>query len=234
LDFIPLVMQRKEIDGHPFILHKQELLSDKESQQRIEAFYKQLSERRSVREFSEEPIPKQIIEKAILAASSAPSGAHRQPWTFCVVSDPEMKMKIRKAAEEEEYKAYHGRMNEEWLEAIKPMGTDWNKPFLETAPYLIIVFKKVNNVDAEGKKLNNYYVNESVGMACGFLLAALNEAGLQTLTHTPSPMNFLAEILQRPENERPYLLIPVGKPVESTWVPDIKRRSLEEVAVFYE
>ncbi len=227
-------MQKKEIDGYPYVLHEQPLLSDEESEERVRGFYEQMNARRSVREFSSDPIPKSIIDWAIRTASSAPSGAHRQPWTFCVVGNPDLKMKIRKAAEEEEFKSYNGRMSEEWIQALKPLGTDWNKPYLETAPYLIIVFKKVYDFDDQGNKLTNFYVNESVGLACGFLLAALHRAGLQTLTHTPSPMNFLAEILKRPDNERPFLLIPVGKPVKGTWVPDIERKPLEEVAVFYD
>ncbi len=189
--------------------------------------------RRSVREFSDKPIPKVVIENLIKTASTAPSGAHKQPWTFCAVSDPKIKSEIRKAAEKEEYENYHGRMSDDWLEDLKPFGTDWYKEFLEIAPWLIIVFRK--NYDMiDGEKTKNYYVQESVGLACGFLLSAIHKAGFVSLTHTPSPMNFLQKILNRPENERPFLLIPVGYPAEDAKVPDLERKSLDEIAVFYE
>jgi len=168
-----------------------------------------------------------------MTASSAPSGAHKQPWTFCLVSDTKIKSKIRVAAEKEEYQSYNSRMSQEWLDDLKAFGTDWHKSFLEQAPWLIIVFKKVYDLD-NGKKRTNYYVNESVGIACGLLIAAIHQAGLVALTHTPSPMNFLSEVLKRPENERPFLLVPVGYPDEEAYVPDLKRKPLEEVAVFYE
>jgi len=167
-----------------------------------------------------------------MTASSAPSGAHKQPWTFCAVSTLAIKSAIRKAAEKEEYESYNGRMSEEWLEALQPFGTDWQKPFLEIAPWLIIVFKKAYDLD-NGKKSKNYYVNESVGIACGFLLSAIHHAGLVSLTHTPSPMNFLQKLLKRPENERAFLLIPVGYPAEGVEVPAIERKNKEEVIVFY-
>jgi nitroreductase len=178
-------------------------------------------------------VPKQVIEKLVMTASSAPSGAHKQPWTFCLVSDTKIKSKIRVAAEKEEYQSYNSRMSQEWLDDLKAFGTDWHKSFLEQAPWLIIVFKKVYDLD-NGKKRTNYYVNESVGIACGLLIAAIHQAGLVALTHTPSPMNFLSEVLERPENERPFLLVPVGYPDEEAYVPDLKRKPLEEVAVFYE
>lgn len=197
------------------------------------AFFNLMNQRRSLREFSGRPIPKTVIEHIIKTASSAPSGAHKQPWTFCAVSNPEVKKAIREAAEKEEYENYHGRMSEDWLEDLVPFGTDWHKPFLETAPYLIIVFKKAYDL-VDGKKHKNYYVNESVGLAAGFLLAAIHQAGLVSLTHTPSPMNFLQKVLNRPENERPFLLIPVGYPAEGATVPNITRKALSEVAVFYE
>ncbi len=200
--------------------------------ERAQQYYQQLDARRTVREFADTPVAKAVIEQLILAASSAPSGAHKQPWTFCVVGDAEMKRKIREAAEEEERRNYAGRMSDEWLQDLAQFGTDANKPFLEVAPWLIIVFRKSYDLTEEGKR-NNYYVQESVGIACGFLLTAIHQAGLVALTHTPSPMNFLCDILQRPANEKPFLLIPVGYPAPNAQVPDIKRKGLEDVAVFY-
>jgi nitroreductase len=200
---------------------------------RSNKFYEFMDSRRTVRDFSDKPVPKEVIEKIILTASTAPSGAHKQPWTFCVISNKELKSKIRKMAEEEEYKSYNERMPDEWIEALAPLGTDWNKPFIDIAPWIIIVFKKSYDL-VDGKKKNNYYVNESVGLAAGFLLAAIHHAGLVALTHTPSPMNFISEALQRPENEKPILLIPIGYPAENVLVPDLKRKPLEGVAVFYE
>jgi nitroreductase len=199
---------------------------------RSREFYHFLDKRRSVREFSDKKVPKEVINNIVMAASTSPSGAHKQPWTFCVVSDPALKRKIREAAEKEEYENYHGRMSEEWLEDLEPFGTDWQKPFLETAPYLIIIFKKPYDL-IDGRKHKNYYVNESVGIATGFLLTAIHNAGLVSLTHTPSPMNFLHEILDRPENERAFLLIPVGYPAMGTTVPDLRRKTKEEVVVYY-
>lgn len=192
-----------------------------------------MDKRRTVREFSDKPIPEELIENVILTASSAPSGAHKQPWTFCVVSDPALKTEIRKAAEKEEYENYHGRMSDEWLEDLQPFGTDWHKPFLEIAPYIIVVFKRIFEYGPDGQKHKNYYVNESVGLACGFLLAAIHQAGMVALTHTPSPMNFLQTILDRPDNERPFLLVPVGYPAPETRVPNLVRKKAEEVLVWY-
>lgn len=200
--------------------------------ERAKRFHHQLNERRTLREFADTPVPREVVEQLILSASSAPSGAHKQPWTFCVVGDAAMKRKIREAAEEEERRNYAGRMREEWLADLAQFGTDANKPFLEIAPWLIIVFRKSYDLTEAGKR-NNYYVQESVGIACGFLLTAIHQAGLVALTHTPSPMNFLCEILQRPVNEKPFLLIPVGYPAPNAQVPDIKRKSLDEVAMFY-
>ena len=202
--------------------------------QRSREFYQYVNRRRTVRDFSDKPVAREVVENLIMTASSAPSGAHKQPWTFCAVSDPEIKKKIREAAEKEEYDNYHGRMSEEWLEDLEPFGTDWNKPFLETAPWLIVVFKKAYDLDEEGNKHKNYYVSESVGLACGFLLVAIHNAGLVALTHTPSPMNFLQGILNRPENERPFLLIPIGYPADDTQVPDLVRKSPEDVIVYFE
>ncbi len=202
--------------------------------ERSRSFYKFMDRRRSLRMFSDKPVPKELIENFIRTASSAPSGAHKQPWTFCAVSDPAIQSKIREAAEAEEYESYNGRMSDEWLEDLKQFGTDWHKPFLEIAPWLIIVFKKAYEIDEKGERHKCYYVNESVGLAAGFLLTAIHNAGLVSLTHTPSPMNFLQKILNRPENERPFLLIPVGYPAEDAVVPDLQRKPLEQVAVFYE
>lgn len=192
-----------------------------------------MQHRRSVREFSNKPIPEEVIDNLIDIASSAPSGAHKQPWTFCMVSNPELKKEIRKAAEKEEYENYHGRMTEEWLDDLKAFGTDWNKEFLEVAPYLIIVFKKSYDINNDGTTSKNYYVNESVGIACGFLLQSIHQMGLVSLTHTPSPMNFLSNLLQRPKNEKAYLLIPIGYPAADAKVPVLERKSLAEVLVKY-
>lgn len=207
--------------------------SENEMIEASDGFFHELNKRRSVREFSSDPVPRIVIENIIKAASTAPSGAHKQPWTFCVVSDTEIKKQIREAAEEEEQRNYNGRMSESWLEDLKAFRTNWQKPFLELAPYLIIVFKRPYEVGENGEKLQNYYVNESVGLATGMLLAAAHLAGLATLTHTPSPMNFLLKVLERPENERPFLLIPVGYPAEGCEVPALERKSLAQVLVEY-
>jgi iodotyrosine deiodinase len=209
-----------------------ETLPEEDMLRKSEDFYHWMNKRRTVRDFSSRPVPIQIIENIIRTASTAPSGAHKQPWTFCVVSDPEIKSTIRVMAEKEEVENYQQRMPPEWLEDLKILGTDEHKPFLETAPYLIIVFKKVYEL-VNNKARNNYYVNESVGLASGFLLAAIHNAGLVALTHTPSPMNFLTKILKRPENERPFLLIPVGYPADEVLVPDLQRKPLDEVMVKY-
>ncbi len=217
---------------HATVPYRGQRFSPAESLQRSREYLKYMSRRRSLRAFSDKPVPKEVIENIVLTAGSAPSGANKQPWVFCLVSNPEMKRRIRQAAEKEEYENYHQRMSEEWLRDLEPFGTDWHKEFLEEAPWLIVVFKKAYDV-IDGKKYKNYYVNESVGLACGFLLTAVHQAGLVALTHTPSPMNFLQEILQRPENERPFLLIPVGYPPADAEVPDIGRKTLDEIAVFY-
>lgn len=224
----------KEINGFTHIPYSRDSYSAEEMVQRTQDFYGWLDTRRSVRDFSDKPVPKEVIENILLAASTAPSGAHKQPWTFCVVSNSELKSKLREAAEQEEYESYNGRMSEEWKEDLKKIGTDWNKPFLEIAPYLIIVFKKVYDIAEDGSKENNYYVNESIGLACGMLLAAIHKAGLVALTHTPSPMNFLKQILNRPENERPFLLIPVGHPAEEVYVPQLERKAIDDIIVWYD
>ncbi len=224
----------KNIDGHPYTHYTKEQLNDNDMQDHARDFYQWYDQRRSIREFSDKPVPKDVIENILLAASTAPSGAHKQPWTFCVISDPAIKKQIREAAEEEEKKSYGGRMSDTWLKDLEPLGTDWQKPFLEIAPYLIIVFKRSYEFDADGSKHQNYYVQESVGLACGFLLSAIHKAGLGALTHTPSPMNFLTKLLNRPENEKPFLLIPVGHVAADCYVPDIKRKPLEDISVWFE
>lgn len=196
-------------------------------------FYAWLDTRRTVRDFSDRAVPRDVIEEIVRTAGTAPSGAHKQPWTFCVVADPVIKRHIREGAEAEEQENYAGRMNNEWLNDLKPFGTDWQKPFLETAPYLIVVFRKPYDRLPDGTKRTNYYVNESVGIACGLLLAAIHHAGLVALTHTPSPMNFLATLLNRPVNERPFLLIPVGYPAPDARVPVLTRKPLADIAVWY-
>ena len=223
----------KMVNGYPFIPYSTGHISIPEMENRSSSYLERMKTRRSCRDFSDRPIPVKIIEQILLTASTAPSGANKQPWTFCVVSDPFLKRQIRIAAEKEEQDSYNGRMTEEWLKDLAPIGTDWNKPFLETAPFLIVVFKRIYEWGKDEHKHPNYYVQESVGIACGFLLAAIHHAGLAALTHTPSPLNFLGRILGRSENERPFLLIPVGYPAEQCWVPDIKRKELNEVAVFY-
>jgi len=186
--------------------------------------------RRSVRDFSPEAVPRDLIETALAAAHSAPSGANRQPWHFVAVSDPTVKRRIREAAEAEEREFYEGnRAPQPWLDALAPLGTGWRKPFLEIAPWLVAVFKEVYGVGPDGAHVTNYYVNESVGIACGFFITALHRMGLATLTHTPQPMRFLNEILERPANERPYILFPVGYPAEGCTVPDIPKKPLDQV-----
>lgn len=223
----------KLIDGYPFVSYSKKTYTGKEMISRSEKFYSKMDKRRTVRDFSEKPVSKKVIENIILTASTSPSGAHKQPWTFCVVNDPEIKKQIRIEAEKEEYESYNGRMPEEWLNDLRPLQTDWKKEFLEIAPYLIIVFKRSYELEDKGHKHQNYYVTESCGIACGFLLAAIHHAGLAALTHTPSPMNFLSRVLNRPENEKPFLLIPIGYPAEECFVPAIKRKTLHDVCIFF-
>ncbi|MBL7820567.1 MAG: nitroreductase family protein [Saprospiraceae bacterium] len=215
-----------------FVRYQPLLFAEQKMFARIDEFYSLMDHRRTVRDFSNRMVDRQLIDQIIRIASTAPSGAHKQPWTFCIVSNPEIKKQIREAAEKEEYENYHGRMPQEWLDDLAPLGTDWQKPFLETAPYLIVVFKKSYDL-VNGQKRKNYYVQESVGLACGFLIAAIHYAGLVCLTHTPSPMNFLQEILKRPENEKPYLLIPLGFAPDTVSVPALNRKTLDEIAVYY-
>ena len=208
-----------------------ERMPEDEQIARSRRFLAEMRRRRTVRHFSREPVPYELVENAIATAATAPSGAHQQPWTFVVVSDPERKRQIRRAAEEEERRSYESRMPDDWLEALRPLGTDWRKAHIEDAPFVIVVFEQAYGVAADGSKIKHYYVRESVGIAVGFLLASLHEAGLATLTHTPSPMAFLRDILDRPVNERPYVLIPVGYPADGCTVPDLERKPLNEVLV---
>ncbi len=223
----------KLINGYPFVKYSRDTFEAETMKERTAAFAAWMDSRRTCRDFSDRPIAAEVIENIIRAASTAPSGAHKQPWTFCVVSDQSLKSRIRTAAEKEEQESYNGRMPEEWLKDLAPIGTNWQKPFLETAPYLIIVFKRSYELEPGGHKHRNYYVTESVGLACGFLLAAIHHAGLVALTHTPSPMNFLSRILNRPENEKPFLLIPVGYAADECWVPDLERKPLDKVSCWY-
>ena len=206
--------------------------SVEEMRERVERFYADMARRRTVREFSDRPVPRDIIETALKAAGTAPSGANLQPWHFVVVSSAETKKKIREAAEVEEREFYEHRASPEWLAALEPLGTDSSKPFLETAPYLIAVFLQKYGQLEDGRKVKHYYPTESTGLATGILITALHEAGLATLTHTPSPMKFLNEILGRPTSERPFLLLVVGYPADDARVPDIKRKELEDFTTF--
>jgi nitroreductase len=216
-----------------FIPFQQEHLEATEMISRSSLFYENLRKRRSVRTFSDEDVPFEVIKNVVSTAGTAPSGANKQPWTFCIIRSQTLKSKIKAAAEEEEFKSYSERMSDQWLKDLEPIGTDWQKPFLEIAPWIIVVFKQAYNFD-QGNKVQHYYVNESVGIACGFLIAAIHNAGLCTLTHTPSPMNFLSKILERPDNERPYLLLPIGYPARDTKVPNLKRKGFEAITVIYD
>jgi nitroreductase len=218
---------KKGFDFYQF----EEIPEDEQLNKSIELF-NQMNKRRSIREFSNKEISKEVIENIVQIASTAPSGAHKQPWFFCIVTSKEMKRKVREAAEKEEYENYNGRMSEDWLKDLEKFDTSWEKPFLEIAPALIVVFKKTYDLEEKGKS-KNYYVNESVGLACGILLSAIHQLGLVSLTHTPSPLNFLSKLLKRPENEKPFLLIPIGYPAENAQVPRLKRKKLNEIASFY-
>ncbi len=209
-------------------------IPEDEMKARSEAFRDELRRRRTVRDFSDRPVAREVIEACLLAAGTAPNGANRQPWHFVVVGDPEIKRKIREAAEEEERAFYSGRASDEWLEALEHLGTDAEEPFLVRAPYLIVIFAESHEVGEDGEKVKNYYVTESVGIATGMLITAVHRAGLVSLTHTPSPMGFLNEILGRPKNERPFLILVVGFPEAAATVPDIGKKSLDEIATFIE
>jgi iodotyrosine deiodinase len=199
---------------------------------RAKSFRDEMLRRRTVRQFSSRPVPREVIEDCLCVARNAPSGANKQPWHFVVVSDAQLKCKIRAAAEEEEHRFYHGRAPKEWLEALAPLGTDEIKPYLETAPYLIVIFAQHYGLTAEGRKVKNYYVSESVGIAAGMLISAIHVAGLATLTHTPSPMGFLNQILGRPLQEKPFLVLVVGYPAPEACVPNISKKPLEETLTF--
>lgn len=210
-------------------LEKYRRYPEQEMLERARAFHEEIRRRRTVRDFSDEPVPTGVIEECLAAAATAPSGANMQPWHFVVIRDPVIKRRIREAAEKEEQEFYEHRASPEWLEALRPLGTDASKGFLETAPCLIAVFSQKFGLLPDGRKVKHYYPGESVGLATGFLLAALHHVGLATLTHTPSPMGFLNEILERPRNEKPFLLLVVGYPDDAARVPDIHRKDIEDV-----
>jgi nitroreductase len=217
--------------SYPFIPYEHTRLAPGESLRRADALYRRMNQRRSVRDFTSEPLPEGLLEKLILTAGTAPSGAHKQPWRFVVVTDPDLKRRIRAAAEAEERENYQRRFSEQWLKDLAPLGTDWRKPFLEIAPALIVVFR----IDYEregGEVRRHYYVMESVGIAVGLLIAAIQNAGLVTLTHTPNPMAFLSKLLGRPGNEKPYVLMPVGYPAPGAQVPDLRRKPLSEIILY--
>ncbi len=217
---------------HPFVAHEHQRVDDQTMRDRAESFRVSADRRRSVRMFSSDPVPRDLIEAAVAAASTAPSGAHKQPWTFVAVSDPATKSRIREAAEAEEHTNYlDNRMNAEWQEALAPLGTDHHKEFLEVAPWLVVLFEQRYELRPDGSTRKNYYVKESTGIAAGLFVAAVHEMGLATLPHTPSPMAFLRAVLDRPENERPFVMFPVGHPLPGVLVPDLVRKALEEVLV---
>jgi nitroreductase len=215
-----------------FIPYRPDRVPPEEIVARAERIFAEMDQRRSVRMFSPEPVPREAIELAIRAASTAPSGAHRQPWTFVVIDDPEKKRAIREAAEEEERTNYEGgRLPDHWLKALEPLGTDWHKEYLETAPWIVVIFEQRYGIGPDGEQQKNFYVKESVGIACGLFIAAIHQMGLATLTHTPSPMAFLTKLLERPKNERPFALLPIGYPAADCEVPDITRKDLNQVMI---
>jgi nitroreductase len=218
--------------SYDFIKYDYDKVNCEEMVQRSSSFKSIIQKRRSIRDFSSDKVSLEAIQNAITTACSAPSGANKQPWHFCLISNSSLKSQIRRSAEAEELKSYKERMSDQWLKDLEPLGTDYNKPFLEEAPYLIVIFKKPYDI-VGGKQIPNYYVNESVGIAAGILIAALQNAGLVTLTHTPSPMNFLKELLKRPDNERAYLLLPVGYPKKNAEVPQIYRKQSGQVMTEY-
>ncbi len=215
-----------------FIPYNPDRVPPEEILARAERIFAEMDQRRSVRMFSPEPVPREAIELAIRTASTAPSGAHRQPWTFVVIGDPEKKRAIREAAEEEERTNYEGgRLPDHWLKALEPLGTDWHKEYLEMAPWIVVIFEQRYGIGPDGEQQKNFYVKESVGIACGLFIAAIHQMGLATLTHTPSPMAFLTKLLERPRNERPFALLPIGYPAADCEVPDITRKDLNQVMI---
>lgn len=220
--------------ARPFIPLAFQRLPGDEMLRRAQLFYAEMHRRRTTRHFSDEPVPRELLELAIRTAGTAPSGAHQQPWTFVVVGDPEIKRQMRDAAEEEERVNYAGRMPDEWLRALAPLGTDAVKEHITTAPYVVVLFRQVYGLEADGGHRTHYYTTESCGIAAGLFIAAVHQMGLATLTHTPSPMGFLTKLLRRPENEKPFLLMPVGYPAPDARVPDLQRKPLDEIAVWFE
>ena len=217
LPFVPLPFERRPLE---------------EARASARVFYEEMDRRRTTRHFSREPVPRELVEYAIRTAGTAPSGAHQQPWTFVAVSDPGLKLRIREAAEEEERDFYRGKAPAEWLEALLPLGTDEHKPHLSDAPWVVVLFRKLHGVNADGSRRTFYYTQESCGIAAGFFIAAIHRMGLVTLSHTPSPMGFLRELLERPANEKAMLVMPVGYPAAGARVPDLGRKPLEEIAVW--
>jgi nitroreductase len=223
-------MTKTDYKHIPYVFEKK---STEKSIKDSREFYECMNQRRSVRFFSDDDVPEEVINNIILAAGTAPSGAHKQPWTFCVIRNKDLKSKIRELAEQEERINYESRMSETWKDDLAPLGTDDVKEFIDIAPWIIIVMRKPYDLDENGKKQNNYYVNESVGIASGLLIGAIQSAGLATLTHTPCPMGFISKALGRPDNEKPFLLLPVGYPSNHCTVPDLKRKELNEIAFYY-
>jgi iodotyrosine deiodinase len=219
-------------DTYPFVPLRHTRRPPAESLERARAFYEEMRQRRTTRQFSTEPVPQALIDYAIRTGGTAPSGAHQQPWTFVAVADPTVKRRMREAAEAEEHRNYHGRMPADWLAALAPLGTDEHKPHLTDAPWVVVLFRQAHGLAADGSPRSFYYTQESCGIAAGLFIAAVHHMGLVTLTHTPSPMGFLSELLGRPENERAFLVMPVGYPARDAKVPDLHRKTLEEIAVW--
>ncbi len=217
-----------------FVPFEGENFMEDEMLKKSQDFYNWADKRRSVRDFSSKEVPLEIMENLIMTASTAPSGAHKQPWTFCLISNKELKSTLRKLAEEEEFISYNGRMSEEWKNDLAPLGTNWEKEFIDIVPWIVVVMKKVYDIVESEEKQTNYYVSESVGIAVGMFLLAIHNVGLVALTHTPSPMNFISKALNRPINERPFLLIPIGYPAENARIPNLKRKGKKQVIELYE
>jgi iodotyrosine deiodinase len=216
----------------PMIRYRTQRFAPEEQLAQAQSFYEEMNRRRSVRDFSSDPVPRELVEYAIRTASTAPSGAHRQPWTFVLIGDSDLKRQIRIAAEEEERINYEGgRMPEHWRQALEPIGTDWHKDFLEVVPWIVVLFEQRYGVAPDGSQIHHFYVKESCGIAAGVFVTALHRVGLATLTHTPSPMAFLTKLLGRPRNERPFCMFPIGYPTADCMVPDLRRKGLEEVLV---